>query len=193
MMSASINSWREATPDNGGDLIYFQGHITPGVYARSYLEGRFDEELLDTFRQEANGTGLSSYPHPWLMPDYWQFPTVSMGLGPIKSIYQARFMKYLQHRKLADTKDRRVWCFVGDGESDEPETLGAISLAGREKLDNLTWVVNCNLQRLDGPVRGNGKIVQELEAYFVALAGMSSKYYGVHTGIRYSQKIRTVF
>ena len=158
--------WRAPTPDNGGDLIYFQGHITPGVYARSYLEGRFDEELLDTFRQEANGTGLSSYPHPWLMPDYWQFPTVSMGLGPIKSIYQARFMKYLQHRKLADTKDRRVWCFVGDGESDEPETLGAISLAGREKLDNLTWVVNCNLQRLDGPVRGNGKIVQELEAVF---------------------------
>ena len=158
--------WRAPTPDNGGDLIYFQGHITPGIYARSYLEGRFDEELLDTFRQEADGTGLSSYPHPWLMPDYWQFPTVSMGLGPIKSIYQARFMKYLQHRKLADTKDRRVWCFVGDGESDEPETLGAISLAGREKLDNLTWVVNCNLQRLDGPVRGNGKIVQELEAVF---------------------------
>ncbi len=158
--------WRAPTPDNGGDLIYFQGHITPGVYARSYLEGRFDEATLDTFRQEANGPGLSSYPHPWLMPDYWQFPTVSMGLGPIKSIYQARFMKYLQHRKLADTKDRRVWCFVGDGESDEPETLGAISLAGREKLDNLTWVVNCNLQRLDGPVRGNGKIVQELEAVF---------------------------
>jgi len=158
--------WRAPTPDHGGDLIYFQGHASPGIYARSFLEGRFDEEILDTFRQEADGTGLSSYPHPWLMPDYWQFPTVSMGLGPIKSIYQARFMKYLQHRKLADTKDRHVWSFVGDGEVDEPETLGAISLAGREKLDNLTWVVNCNLQRLDGPVRGNGKIVQELEAMF---------------------------
>jgi len=158
--------WNAPSPDHGGDLIYFQGHITPGIYARSFLEGRFDEKLLDSFRQEVDGTGLSSYPHPWLMPDYWQFPTVSMGLGPIKSIYQARFMKYLQHRKLADTKNRRVWSFVGDGETDEPETLGAISLAGREKLDNLTWVVNCNLQRLDGPVRGNGKIVQELEAMF---------------------------
>jgi len=158
--------WKAPSPDHGGDLIYFQGHITPGIYARSFLEGRFDEDMLDSFRQEVDGPGLSSYPHPWLMPDYWQFPTVSMGLGPIKSIYQARFMKYLQHRKLADTKDRRVWSFVGDGETDEPETLGAISLAGREKLDNLTWVVNCNLQRLDGPVRGNGKIVQELEAMF---------------------------
>ncbi len=158
--------WKAPTADNAGDLIYFQGHITPGIYARSYLEGRFDENLLDTFRQEVDGEGLSSYPHPWLMPDYWQFPTVSMGLGPIQSIYQARFMKYLQHRKLAVTKERRVWTFVGDGETDEPETLGAISLAGREKLDNLTWVVNCNLQRLDGPVRGNGKIVQELEGMF---------------------------
>jgi len=158
--------WNAPSPDHGGDLVYFQGHITPGIYARSFLEGRFDEDMLDSFRQEVDGPGLSSYPHPWLMPDYWQFPTVSMGLGPIKSIYQARFMKYLQHRKLADTKDRRVWSFVGDGETDEPETLGAISLAGREKLDNLTWVVNCNLQRLDGPVRGNGKIVQELEAMF---------------------------
>ncbi len=158
--------WHAPSPDHGGDLIYFQGHITPGIYARSFLEGRFDEETMDTFRQEADSPGLSSYPHPWLMPDYWQFPTVSMGLGPIKSIYQARFMKYLQHRNLADTKDRRVWSFVGDGETDEPETLGAISLAGRENLDNLTWVVNCNLQRLDGPVRGNGKIVQELEAMF---------------------------
>ncbi len=158
--------WRAPTPDHGGDLVYFQGHASPGIYARSFLEGRFDEDALDTFRQEAGGKGLSSYPHPWLMPDYWQFPTVSMGLGPIKSIYQARFMKYLHHRKLADTKDRRVWGFLGDGETDEPETLGAISLAGREKLENLTWVVNCNLQRLDGPVRGNGKIVQELEAVF---------------------------
>ena len=158
--------WKAPSPDNAGDLIYYQGHITPGIYARSYLEGRFDEDLLDTFRQEVDGPGLSSYPHAWLMPDYWQFATVSMGLGPIQSIYQARFMKYLQHRKLADTKERRVWTFVGDGETDEPETLGAISLAGREKLDNLTWVVNCNLQRLDGPVRGNGKIIQELEAMF---------------------------
>ncbi|HIO91964.1 MAG TPA: pyruvate dehydrogenase (acetyl-transferring), homodimeric type [Leucothrix mucor] len=159
--------WNASSPDHGGDLIYYQGHITPGIYARSFLEGRFSEDDMDSFRQEANGKkGLSSYPHPWLMPDYWQFPTVSMGLGPIKSIYQARFMHYLQYRKLADTKNRRVWSFVGDGEVDEPETLGAITLAGREKLDNLTWVVNCNLQRLDGPVRGNGKIVQELEGLF---------------------------
>ncbi len=159
--------WHAPSPEHGGDLIYYQGHITPGIYARSYLEGRFNEDDLDSFRQEANGEkGLSSYPHPWLMPDYWQFPTVSMGLGPIKSIYQARFMHYLHYRKIADTKNRRVWSFVGDGEIDEPETLGAITLAGREQLDNLTWVVNCNLQRLDGPVRGNGKIVQELEAIF---------------------------
>jgi len=158
--------WKAPTPNNGGDLIYYQGHITPGIYARSFLEGRFDEDTLDTFRQEADGPGLSSYPHPWLMSDYWQFPTVSMGLGPIKSIYQARFMKYLQFRSLADTTDRQVWAFLGDGEMDEPESLGAISLASREKLDNLTWVINCNLQRLDGPVRGNGKIVQELESQF---------------------------
>jgi pyruvate dehydrogenase E1 component len=158
--------WHAPSPEHGGDLIYFQGHIAPGIYARSFVEGRLSEEDLDKFRQEVDGGGLSSYPHPWLMPHYWQFPTVSMGLGPLKSIYQARFMKYLKDRKLADTRDRRVWSFVGDGEVDEPETLGAISLAGREKLDNLTWVVNCNLQRLDGPVRGNGKIVQELEAMF---------------------------
>lgn len=158
--------WRAPSPEHGGDLIYVQGHAAPGIYARSFMEGRLSEEDLDNFRQEVDGNGLSSYPHPWLMPNYWQFPTVSMGLGPIKSIYQARFMKYLQDRKMADTKERRVWAFVGDGEVDEPETLGAISLAGREKLDNLTWVVNCNLQRLDGPVRGNGKIVQELEAVF---------------------------
>lgn len=158
--------WRAPTPEHGGDLIYIQGHASPGIYARSFMEGRLSSDDLDTFRQEVNGNGLSSYPHPWLMPDYWQFPTVSMGLGPLKSIYQARFMKYLQHRQMADTKERRVWCFVGDGEIDEPETLGAISLAGREKLDNLTWVVNCNLQRLDGPVRGNGKIIQELEGVF---------------------------
>ena len=158
--------WHAPSPQHGGDLLYIQGHAAPGIYARSFMEGRLTEEDLDSFRQEVDGGGLSSYPHPWLMPDYWQFPTVSMGLGPIKSIYQARFMKYLQHRKLAETANRKVWAFVGDGETDEPETLGAIALAGREKLDNLVWVVNCNLQRLDGPVRGNGKIVQELEAVF---------------------------
>ncbi|MGF1546302.1 MAG: pyruvate dehydrogenase (acetyl-transferring), homodimeric type [Thiotrichales bacterium] len=158
--------WRAASHQHGGDLIYFQGHSAPGTYARAFLEGRISEAQLELFRQEVDGGGLSSYPHPWLMPDLWQFPTVSMGLGPIKAIYQARFMKYLQDRGLADTRDRKVWCFIGDGEVDEPETLGAISLAAREKLDNLIWVVNCNLQRLDGPVRGNGKIIQELEAVF---------------------------
>ena len=150
----------------GGDLVFFQGHSSPGVYARAYLEGRISEDQLDHFRQEVNGKGLSSYPHPWLMPDFWQFPTVSMGLGPLMSIYQARFMRYLHDRSLRDTADRKVWAFVGDGEMDEPESQGAISLAGREKLDNLIWVVNCNLQRLDGPVRGNGKIIQELEGVF---------------------------
>jgi pyruvate dehydrogenase E1 component len=149
-----------------GDQVYFQGHAAPGVYARAFLERRIDESHLDRFRREIGGGGLSSYPHPRLMPEFWEYPTVSMGLGPINSIYQARFNKYLAHRKLDDTADSRVWCFLGDGETDEPETLGSISLAGREKLDNLTWVVNCNLQRLDGPVRGNGKIIQELEAIF---------------------------
>ncbi|MEP5766242.1 MAG: pyruvate dehydrogenase (acetyl-transferring), homodimeric type [Halieaceae bacterium] len=149
-----------------GDMIFYQGHSAPGMYARSYLEGRFNEEQLDNFRREVDGNGLSSYPHPWLMPDYWQFPTVSMGLGPIQAIYQAHVMKYQQSRGLVDHGDRRVWCFMGDGESDEPESLGAIALAGREKLDNLTFVINCNLQRLDGPVRGNGKIIQELEGVF---------------------------
>jgi len=155
-------------PDHpgGGDLVYIQGHSSPGIYARSYLEGRISEEQLDRFRQEADGQGLSSYPHPWLMPDYWQLPTVSMGLGPIMAIYQARFLKYLHNRGIADTSDRKVWCFMGDGETDEPESLGAISLAGREKLNNLIFVINCNLQRLDGPVRGNGKIIQELEGVF---------------------------
>jgi len=155
-------------PDHpgGGDLVFIQGHSSPGIYARSYLEGRLTESQLDHFRQESEGEGLSSYPHPWLMPDYWQLPTVSMGLGPIMAIYQARFLKYLHHRGIADTSDRKVWCFLGDGETDEPESLGAISLAGREKLDNLIFVVNCNLQRLDGPVRGNGKIIQELEGVF---------------------------
>jgi pyruvate dehydrogenase E1 component len=144
---------------NGADMVFFQGHIAPGIYARSFMEGRLTEEQLDNFRFEAGGKGLSSYPHPWLMPDYWQFPTVSMGLGPILSIYQARFMKYMDHRGLATTEGRNVWAYLGDGEMDEPESLGAITLAGREKLDNLVFVINCNLQRLDGPVRGNGKII----------------------------------
>jgi pyruvate dehydrogenase E1 component len=149
-----------------GDLVFYQGHSSPGMYARSYLEGRLDEAQLDNFRREVDGGGLSSYPHPWLMPDYWQFPTVSMGLGPIQAIYQARVMKYQQNRGLVDHGDREVWCFIGDGECDEPESLGAISLAGREGMGNLNFVINCNLQRLDGPVRGNGKIIQELEGIF---------------------------
>ncbi len=155
-----------ATENHPGDLVYFQGHVSPGIYARAFLEGRFTEEQMDNFRQEVNGEGLSSYPHPWLMPNFWQFPTVSMGLGPIQAIYQARFLNYLQDRELINNSNRKVWCFTGDGEMDEPESLGAISLAGREKLDNLIFVVNCNLQRLDGPVRGNGKIIQELEGSF---------------------------
>lgn len=148
------------------DMVFFQGHISPGIYARAYLEGRLTEEQLDNFRREVDGNGLSSYPHPWLMPDFWQFPTVSMGLGPIQAIYQAHVMRYLSARDLVKRGDRKVWAFLGDGECDEPETLGAISLAGREQLENLIFVINCNLQRLDGPVRGNGKIVQELEGIF---------------------------
>ncbi|MCH7742812.1 MAG: pyruvate dehydrogenase (acetyl-transferring), homodimeric type [Proteobacteria bacterium] len=158
--------FRASTAEGPGDLLYFQGHSAPGIYARSYLEGNLTEEQLDKFRQEVDGDGLSSYPHPWLMPDYWQFPTVSMGLGPLQAIYQAHIMKYLGFRGLLDPGDRKVWCFTGDGEMDEPESLGAIGLAGREHLDNLIFVVNCNLQRLDGPVRGNGKIIQELEGIF---------------------------
>ena len=154
------------TEEHPGDLVYFQGHCSPGIYSRAFLEGRLSEDQLDNFRQEVEGKGLSSYPHPWLMPDFWQFPTVSMGLGPIQAIYQARFLNYLQDRELINNSNRKVWCFTGDGEMDEPESLGAISLAGREKLDNLVFVVNCNLQRLDGPVRGNGKIIQELEGSF---------------------------
>lgn len=154
------------TENHGGDLVYIQGHSSPGVYARAFMEGRISEEQMYKFRQEVDGGGLSSYPHPWLMPDFWQFPTVSMGLGPLMAIYQARFMRYLEHRELASTEGRKVWAFLGDGETDEPESLGAISMAGRESLDNLIFVVNCNLQRLDGPVRGNGKIIQELEAVF---------------------------
>jgi pyruvate dehydrogenase E1 component len=158
--------WHAPSDEHGGDLVYFQGHSSPGNYARAYLEGRLTERQLDGFRQEVDGEGLSSYPHPWLMPDFWQFPTVSLGIGPITSIYQARFMKYMQARGMADTDGRKVWAFLGDGEMDEPESMGSIGLAGREHLDNLIWVVNCNLQRLDGPVRGNGKIIQELEADF---------------------------
>ncbi|MBV9817634.1 MAG: pyruvate dehydrogenase (acetyl-transferring), homodimeric type [Solirubrobacterales bacterium] len=158
--------WHAPSQDHGGDLVYFQGHSSPGNYARAYLEGRLTEEQLDNFRQEVDGDGLSSYPHPWLMPDFWQFPTVSLGIGAITSLYQARFMKYLQARGMADTAQRKVWAFLGDGEMDEPESMGSIGLAGRERLDNLIWVVNCNLQRLDGPVRGNGKIIQELESDF---------------------------
>ena len=156
--------WHTPSESHGGDLVFSQGHSAPGVYARAFMLGRLTEKQLDKYRQEVDGEGLSSYPHPWLMPDFWQFPTVSMGLGPIMAIYQARFMKYLQDRGLADTDGRKVWCFLGDGESDEPESMGAIGVAAREKLDNLIFVVNCNLQRLDGPVRGNGKIIQELEA-----------------------------
>ena len=158
--------WHGDTPDHGGDLLYIQGHSAPGIYARAFMEGRITEEQLINFRQEVGGKGLSSYPHPKLMPEFWQFPTVSMGLGPITAIYQARFLKYLHARGIADTSKRKVWVFCGDGEMDEPESLGAIGLAAREKLDNLIFVVNCNLQRLDGPVRGNGKIVQELEGEF---------------------------
>src|SRR3954469_14578661 len=158
--------WHAPTDSHGGDLIFVQGHCSPGIYARAFLEGRLSEEQLLGFRQETGGKGLSSYPHPWLMPDFWQFPTVSMGLGPLVAIYQARFLKYLENHKLAETSNRKVWAFMGDGETDEPESLGAISLAGRENLDNLIFVINCNLQRLDGPVRGNGKIVQELESVF---------------------------
>ncbi|MCU1353706.1 MAG: 2-oxo-acid dehydrogenase subunit, homodimeric type [Acidimicrobiales bacterium] len=158
--------WRGKDDGNAGDAVYIQGHAAPGIYARAYLEGRLTESQLDRFRREIGGGGLSSYPHPRLMPDFWEYPTVSMGLGPISSLYQARFWRYLHHRQLDDTSRDRVWCFIGDGETDEPETLGSISLAGREGLDNLIWVVNANLQRLDGPVRGNGKIIQELEATF---------------------------
>ncbi|WP_295412965.1 pyruvate dehydrogenase (acetyl-transferring), homodimeric type [uncultured Thiodictyon sp.] len=154
------------TPDHGGDLVFIQGHTAPGIYARAFLEGRISEEDMHNFRQEVDGGGLSSYPHPWLMPNFWQFPTVSMGLGPLMAIYQARFMRYLHDRGLVNTNNRKVWAFLGDGEMDEPESMGAIALASRERLDNLIFVVNCNLQRLDGPVRGNGKIIQELEADF---------------------------
>ena len=158
--------WRAPHGDHPGDILCVQGHSSPGIYARAFLEGRLTEAQIDNFRMEVDGKGISSYPHPWLMPDFWQVPTVSMGLGPISAIYQARNSKYLEHRGLLKASDRKIWCFMGDGECDEPESLGAISLAGRENLDNLIFVVNCNLQRLDGPVRGNGKIIQELEGVF---------------------------
>jgi pyruvate dehydrogenase E1 component len=159
--------WRAPSEQHPGDLVFFQGHSSPGIYARAYLEGRLTEEQLHHFRQEAGGKGLSSYPHPWLMPNFWQFPTVSMGLGAMQAIFQARFIRYLEHRGLAQPSDRKVWCFLGDGEMDEPESMGALTMPVREQLDNLIFVINCNLQRLDGPVRGNGKIIQELEAAFL--------------------------
>jgi pyruvate dehydrogenase E1 component len=159
--------WRAASEQHPGDLVFMQGHSSPGIYARAYLEGRLTEEQLRNFRREASGPGLSSYPHPWLMPDFWQFPTVSMGLGPMMGIFQARFQRYLEHRGMVKPSDRKVWCFLGDGEMDEPESMGALTMPVREKLDNLVFVINCNLQRLDGPVRGNGKIIQELEAAFL--------------------------
>ncbi len=158
--------WHAPAETHGGDLLLLQGHSNPGVYARAFLLGRLREEQMDAFRREVDGKGLSSYPHPWLMPDFWQFPTVSMGLGPLQAIYQARFMKYMNDRGIVEAGNRKVWAFMGDGEMDEPESMGAIGLAGRERLDNLIFVINCNLQRLDGPVRGNGKIIQELEADF---------------------------
>ena len=159
--------FRGKDDDASGDQIFFQGHAAPGIYARAFVEGRLTESQLDHFRREVvAGEGLSSYPHPRLMPEFWEFPTVSMGLGPLAAIYQARFNRYLQHRGIKDTSTSRVWAFLGDGECDEPESLGALHVASREGLDNLTFVVNCNLQRLDGPVRGNGKIIQELEAVF---------------------------
>ena len=168
LMEVGYNHFWHAPGDgDSGDLVYFQGHSSPGNYARAFLEGRLSAEQLDGFRQEVSKPGgLSSYPHPWLMPDFWQFPTVSLGIGAITSVYQARFMKYLKARGIADTDGRKVWAFLGDGEMDEPESMGSIGVAGREHLDNLIWVVNCNLQRLDGPVRGNGKIIQELESDF---------------------------
>ena len=159
--------WRAKTDSHPGDMVFVQGHASPGIYARAYLEGRLTEDQLRHFRQEVAGDGLSSYPHPWLMPDFWQFPTVSMGLGPMQAIFQARFQRYLEHRGIVPPSDRKIWAFLGDGEMDEPESMGALTMPVREKLDNLVFVINCNLQRLDGPVRGNGKIIQELEAAFL--------------------------
>src|SRR6266403_1678304 len=164
-----IHFWRAPSEKHPGDMVFMQGHSSPGIYARAYLDGRLTEDQLRHFRQEAGGpgVGLSSYPHPWLMPDFWQFPTVSMGLGPMMAIFQARFTRYLEHRGLVKPSDQKVWAFLGDGEMDEPESMGALTMPVREGLDNLIFVINCNLQRLDGPVRGNGKIIQELEAAFL--------------------------
>ncbi len=181
------------TATHGGDLLYIQGHSSPGIYARAFLEDRITEQQLLNFRQEVGGNGLSSYPHPWLMPDFWQFATVSMGLGPLQAIYQARFLKYLDNRGLADTAERKVWVFCGDGEMDEPESLGAFSIATREKLDNLIFVINCNLQRLDGPVRGNGKIIQELEGVFRGAGWNVIKVIWGGAGILCLQKIIKAF
>src|SRR5918994_11895 len=163
-----FNHFFRGQDDGAGDHVYYQGHAAPGIYARAYLEGRLEADDLDHFRREIgrNHRGLSSYPHPRLMPDFWEFPTVSMGLGPLSAIYQARFNRYLQHRGIKDTSSNRIWAFLGDGETDEPEAMGSLSIAAREGLDNLVFVVNCNLQRLDGPVRGNGKVIQELESVF---------------------------
>ena len=176
--------FRARSDDFAGDLVYFQPHSAPGVYARAFLEGRLSEADISNYRQEVPGKGLCSYPHPWLMSEFWQMPTGSMGIGPMSAIYQARFMRYLQARDLASTQDRHVWGVFGDGEMDEPESIGALTLAAREGLDNLTFIINCNLQRLDGPVRGNGQIIQELEALFPSVpAGMSSRSYGALNGI----------
>ena len=158
--------FRAPNDEDGGDLVYYQGHISPGIYSRAFVEGRLTEDQLDHFRQEVDGKGLSSYPHPKLMPEFWQFPTVSMGLAPLSAIYQARFLRYLHNRDLKDTANQRVYAFLGDGEMDEPESKSGLAFAAREKLDNLCFLVNCNLQRLDGPVMGNGKIIQELEGLF---------------------------
>ena len=169
LYDVGFNYFFQGSEDGQEDLIYFQGHSSPGIYARSFLEGYLSEDDLDNFRREVDKPGISSYPHPWLMPNYWQFPTVSMGLGPIMGIYQANIMRYLSSRGLAPRNNRKVWVFCGDGEMDEPESKGAIGLAGREKLENLIFVVNCNLQRLDGPVRGNNKIIHELEREFMGI------------------------
>jgi pyruvate dehydrogenase E1 component len=184
--------FRARTPEFEGDTVYFQGHAAPGIYARAFMEGRLSTQQLENFRRELKpGGGLSSYPHPWLMPDFWEFPTVSMGLSPLMAIYQARFSRYLENRGLKPPTDAKVWAFLGDGETDEPESLGAITLASRENLDNLIFVVNCNLQRLDGPVRGNGQIIQELESAFRG-ARMLLKCCGAASGIQFWSVIRRV-
>ena len=185
--------FRASSDESEGDLVYFQGHAAPGVYARAFIEGRLTADHLENFRRElAPGGGLSSYPHPWLMPDFWEFPTVSMGLSPIMAIYQARFQRYLEDRGLKPVSSAKVWAFLGDGETDEPESLGAITLAAREQLDNLIFVVNCNLQRLDGPVRGNGQIIQELEAAFRGAGWNVIKVIWGATGIHCWRRTATV-